>query len=59
MKRIKFLDKEEKELIKSYEKGEWKSVKKEKQKVYVNAAKISKVKSISKKLERWKKILIK
>jgi len=52
MKRIKFLDKEEKELIKSYEKGEWKSVKKEKQKVYVNAAKISKVKSISKKLER-------
>jgi len=38
MKRIKFLDKEEKELIKSYEKGEWKSVKKGKQKLYVKTA---------------------
>ncbi len=46
---MKYLEKEEKELIESYDKGEWKSVKKKDQKVYVKAAKesISKNKRIN------------
>ncbi len=46
---MKHLDKEEKELIKSYNKGEWKSVKKKHRDVYVKAAKesISKSKRIN------------
>ena len=42
---MKYLDKEEKELIESYEKGEWKPIKKSKQKEYVEAAKESMAKS--------------
>ena len=38
---MKYLDKEEKELIESFEKGEWKSIKKKEQKAYIEAAKIS------------------
>lgn len=38
---MKYLDKEEKELIESYEKGEWESVKKKNQKEYIKAAKES------------------
>lgn len=38
---MKYLDKEEKDLIESYEKGEWKPMKKKDQKVYVKAAKQS------------------
>lgn len=46
---MKYLNKEEKDLIRSYEKGEWKPVKKKDQKVYVKAAKenISKNKRIN------------
>lgn len=46
---MKYLDKEEKELIESYKKGEWKPIKKKDQKVYVKAAKesISKSKRIN------------
>ncbi len=46
---MKYIDKEEKELIESYDKGEWKSIKKKDQKVYVKAAKesISKNKRIN------------
>lgn len=38
---MKYLDKEEKDLIDSYERGEWKSVKKKEQAKYVKAAKES------------------
>lgn len=38
---MKYLDKEEQELIESYNKGEWKSVKKKNQKEYIKAAKES------------------
>ena len=41
---MKYLDKEEKELVESYKKGEWRPVKKKDKKVYIKAAK----KSISK-----------
>ncbi|MFA5804386.1 MAG: hypothetical protein WC879_07060 [Melioribacteraceae bacterium] len=46
---MKYLDKEEKELMESYEKDEWKPIKKKDQKVYVKAAKesISKNKRIN------------
>ena len=46
---MKYLDKEEKELIESYNRGEWKSVKKKNKDVYVKAAKesISKNKRIN------------
>ncbi|MDZ4168558.1 MAG: antitoxin [Coriobacteriia bacterium] len=46
---MKYLNKEEKELVESYEKGDWKPIKKEDQKVYVKAAKesISKNKRIN------------
>ena len=46
---MKYLDKEEKELMESYEKGEWKPIKKKDQKVYEKAAKesISKNKRIN------------
>ena len=36
---MKYLDKEEKDYIESYKKGEWTSIKKKNQKVYVLAAK--------------------
>ena len=38
---MKYIDKEEKDLIESYEKGEWKPVKKKDKSVYVKAAKES------------------
>jgi predicted DNA binding CopG/RHH family protein len=38
---MKYLDKEEKDLIESFEKGEWKPIKKKNQKVFVKAAKES------------------
>ncbi len=38
---MKYLDKEEKDLIESYNKGEWRSAKKKDQKVFVEAAKAS------------------
>ncbi|MCL4511756.1 MAG: antitoxin [Bacteroidetes bacterium] len=38
---MKYVDKEEKELIESYEKGEWKPIRKKDQKVYIRAAKES------------------
>ncbi len=38
---MKYTDKEEKELIESYNRGEWKPIKKKDQKVYVTAAKES------------------
>ena len=38
---MKYLDKEEKELMESYKKGEWKSVKKKDKKKYEQAAKES------------------
>jgi hypothetical protein len=41
---MKYLDKEEKDLLESYKRGEWTSIKKKEQKNYVKAAK----KSISK-----------
>lgn len=46
---MKYIDKEEKELMESYEKGEWKSVKKKDQKIYEKAAKesIAKTKRIN------------
>jgi predicted DNA binding CopG/RHH family protein len=46
---MKYIDKEEKELIESYKKGEWKSVKKKNQKIYEKAAKesIAKTKRIN------------
>ncbi len=46
---MKFINREEKELIESYEKGEWKPIKKKGQKVYVKAAResISKNKRIN------------
>ncbi|MCX6152464.1 MAG: hypothetical protein NTX22_18205 [Ignavibacteriales bacterium] len=46
---MKYLDKEEKDLIESYEKGEWKAIKKKNQKNYIIAAKesISKNKRIN------------
>lgn len=46
---MEYLDKEEKALAESYEKGEWKPIQKEDQKVYVEAAKksISKSKTIN------------
>jgi len=42
---MKYLDKEEKELIESYNKGEWKPIKKGDQKVYIQAAKESMAKN--------------
>ncbi|MBL1213926.1 MAG: antitoxin [Ignavibacteriae bacterium] len=42
---MKYLDKDEKELVNSFEKGEWKPVKKKSQKAYVEAAKESMAKS--------------
>ena len=42
---MKYLDKEEKELVESYEKGEWKPIKKKNQKVYIQAAKESMAKN--------------
>jgi predicted DNA binding CopG/RHH family protein len=42
---MKYLDKEEKELIESYNKGEWKPVKKRNKNVYVQAAKESMAKN--------------
>ena len=42
---MKYLDKEEKEIIESYDKGEWVSTKKKEQKVFVEAAKNSVTKS--------------
>ncbi len=42
---MKYFDKEEKELVESFEKGEWSSVKKKEQKVYVQAAKESMAKN--------------
>ena len=46
---MKYLDEEEKELIESYKKGEWKPINKKDKKVYVKAAKesISKNKRIN------------
>jgi predicted DNA binding CopG/RHH family protein len=38
---MKYLDKEEKELMESFKKGEWKSVKKKDKKIYEKAAKES------------------
>ncbi|MGO9481400.1 MAG: antitoxin [Candidatus Kryptoniota bacterium] len=38
---MKFVDKEEKDLIESYEKGEWRPIKKTGRKVYVKAARDS------------------
>ena len=38
---MKYSDKDEKELVESYEKGEWKPIKKKDQKIYVRAAKVS------------------
>ena len=38
---MKYIDNEEKELVESYEKGEWKSIKKKDQKIYEKAAKAS------------------
>ncbi len=38
---MKYLDKEEKDLIESYKKGEWKPITKKNQKEYVKAAKES------------------
>jgi predicted DNA binding CopG/RHH family protein len=42
---MKYIDKEEKELIESYNKGEWKSVKTKSNKTYVESAKSSVTKS--------------
>jgi predicted DNA binding CopG/RHH family protein len=42
---MKYIDKEEKELIESYKKGEWVSTKKKDQKTYVESAKASVTKS--------------
>lgn len=42
---MKYLDKEEKELLESYERGEWKPIKKKDQKPYIKAAKDSITKS--------------
>ena len=42
---MKYLDKEERDLIESYNKGEWKPIKKKDQKVYEKAAKESITKS--------------
>jgi predicted DNA binding CopG/RHH family protein len=42
---MKYLNKEEKQIVESYEKGEWKPVKKKDRKVYVKAAKESIAKS--------------
>ncbi len=42
---MKYLDKKEKELIESYNKGEWISTDKKEQKVFVEAAKASVLKS--------------
>ena len=42
---MKYLDKEERDLIESYNKGEWKPIKKKDQKVYEKAAKESIAKS--------------
>lgn len=46
---MKYIDKEEKDLLESYEKGEWKAIEKKDQKVYAEAAResISKNKRIS------------
>lgn len=38
---MKYLDREEKDIIESYKKGEWKAVRKKDQKIYVDAAKES------------------
>lgn len=38
---MKYLDEEEKELVESFEKGEWKSIDKKEQKKYIKAAKES------------------
>ncbi len=43
---MKYLDKEEKELVESFEKGEWKPIKKKNQKNYVTEAKESLAKNI-------------
>ena len=42
---MKYLDKNEKELVESFEKGEWKPLKKKNQKAYAEAAKESTSKS--------------
>lgn len=42
---MKYLDKEEKEFVESFERGEWKSLKKKDQQVYVNSAKESMTKN--------------
>ncbi len=42
---MKYLDKEEKELIESFEKGEWEPIKKRNQNKYVQAAKESMAKN--------------
>ena len=42
---MKYIDKEEKELMESYKKGEWKPLKKKDRKEYVKAAKESMTKS--------------
>lgn len=46
---MKYLDKEEKELMDSFERGEWKPIKKKDRKIFVDAAKesISKSKRIN------------
>jgi predicted DNA binding CopG/RHH family protein len=43
--KMKYIDKEEKDLIESYNKGEWHSTKKKNKKVFVEAAKASVTKS--------------
>jgi len=42
---MKYSDKEEKELIESFKKGEWKPIKKRNRKVYIQAAKESMAKN--------------
>jgi len=42
---MQYLDNEEKELVESYEKGEWEPIKKKNQKVYIQAAKESMAKN--------------
>ena len=46
---MKYLDKEEKDLVESYENGEWKAIEKKNHKIYLKAAKesISKNKRIN------------
>jgi predicted DNA binding CopG/RHH family protein len=42
---MKYIDKEEKEMIESYNKGEWQSARKKNKKVFIDAAKASITKS--------------